>query len=134
MDHLFAVPLTLNGIKRSRNIWVYPKGKALANKSVLSLSWLRRTFNTLPEDADENKVQQFIHAYLLCLLGSILLVDLTGDSVPCIYLTLLANLDFPLTKDLTISLGINLLLLLLLCISILFVVLFMHLRCSMKYF
>ncbi|KAJ3691366.1 hypothetical protein LUZ61_020530 [Rhynchospora tenuis] len=72
---------------------ITPDVNAMANKSALKLSWLRTKFGSLRPDATNLEVQQHFRAYLLCVLGSFLMTDLTGDSVPCMYLRLLIDVD-----------------------------------------
>jgi Plant mobile domain len=72
---------------------VLPDEKAWANKSALSLRWLRDKFGSLPVGASEDTIRCYVRAYLLVLFGSVLFTDLSGDSVSCLYLPLIADLD-----------------------------------------
>ncbi|XP_038694953.1 serine/threonine-protein phosphatase 7 long form homolog [Tripterygium wilfordii] len=61
----------------------------------LSLSWLVLHFgeNNPPiDDAPEEVLQQYARAYILAMFGSILFPATTGDSIPLIFLPLLADL------------------------------------------
>ncbi|KAJ3689634.1 hypothetical protein LUZ61_018798 [Rhynchospora tenuis] len=71
---------------------VSPDEKAWAKKSALSLRWLRDKFGSLPVGASEDTIQCYVRAYLLVLFGSMLFTDLSGDSVSCLYLPLIADL------------------------------------------
>ncbi|XP_038707328.1 serine/threonine-protein phosphatase 7 long form homolog [Tripterygium wilfordii] len=62
----------------------------------LSLSWLVLNFgehNPPAEDAPEVVLQQYARAYILAMFGSILFPSTMGDSIPLIFLPLLANLQ-----------------------------------------
>ncbi|GFZ07016.1 hypothetical protein Acr_18g0011860 [Actinidia rufa] len=57
------------------------------------MSWLRHTFDVLPEHADDVSVQRHTCAYILRLIGGILLTDYSQTLVRVAYLPLLLDLD-----------------------------------------
>ncbi|XP_057502249.1 protein MAIN-LIKE 1-like [Actinidia eriantha] len=57
------------------------------------MSWLRRTFDVLPEHADDISVQRHARAYILRLIGGILFTDYSQTLVKVAYLPLLLDLD-----------------------------------------
>ncbi|GFS46221.1 hypothetical protein Acr_00g0100880 [Actinidia rufa] len=59
----------------------------------LRMSWLRRTFDVLPEHADDVSVQRHARAYILRLIGGILLTDYSQILVRVAYVPLLLDLD-----------------------------------------
>jgi len=68
-------------------------GRPYLQGSSLRMTWLRRHFSQLPEDADDLVVQRYSRAYILALMGSILFVDKSGDAVSLFYLPLLRDWD-----------------------------------------
>ncbi|GFZ00961.1 hypothetical protein Acr_14g0005960 [Actinidia rufa] len=59
----------------------------------LRMSWLRRTFDILPEHADDVSVQRHVRAYILQLIGGLLLTNYSQTLVRVAYLPLLLDLD-----------------------------------------
>ncbi|KAF7822032.1 serine/threonine-protein phosphatase 7 long form-like protein [Senna tora] len=59
----------------------------------LSLVWLQENFNQLNENATEVEVQQFARAYILRLIGGMLMVDYSSHYVYLMYLPLLGDLQ-----------------------------------------
>ncbi|KAF7812885.1 serine/threonine-protein phosphatase 7 long form-like protein [Senna tora] len=59
----------------------------------LSLVWLQENFNQLNENATEVEVQQFARAYILRLIGGMLMVDHSSHYVYLMYLPLLKDLQ-----------------------------------------
>ena len=59
----------------------------------LRMSWLRRTFDALPEQADDVIVQRHARAYILRLIGGILFTDYSQTLVRVAYIPLLLDLD-----------------------------------------
>ncbi|GFS34309.1 hypothetical protein Acr_00g0033200 [Actinidia rufa] len=59
----------------------------------LRMSWLRRTFDVLPEHADDVSVQRHARAYILRLIGGILFTDYSQTLVRVAYLPFLLDLD-----------------------------------------
>ncbi|KAL9670830.1 hypothetical protein QQ045_008388 [Rhodiola kirilowii] len=62
-------------------------------KSMGSKTWFDNYLNHMPADADEETLRKYVRAYILCLLGLTLMLDLYGDQVALHYLPLLADLD-----------------------------------------
>ncbi|GAV72611.1 LOW QUALITY PROTEIN: PMD domain-containing protein, partial [Cephalotus follicularis] len=59
----------------------------------LRLSWLYKNFAQLPLlFCDPNVLERHTRAYILCLLGSILFPDSSGDTVPLMFLHMLIDL------------------------------------------
>ncbi|GFY81180.1 hypothetical protein Acr_01g0009890 [Actinidia rufa] len=59
----------------------------------LRMSWLRRTFDILPEHVDDVSVQRHARAYILQLIGGLLLTNYSQTLVRVAYLPLLLDLD-----------------------------------------
>ncbi|GFY93798.1 hypothetical protein Acr_09g0002440 [Actinidia rufa] len=59
----------------------------------LRMSWLHRTFDVLPEHADDVSVQRHARAYILRLIGGLLLTDYSQTLVRVAYLPFLLDLD-----------------------------------------
>lgn len=62
--------------------------------SQLRMQWLRETFGGLPPLADDQMIHRYARAYILSIIGGVLLPNKTGDSVHLIYLPLLRDLDY----------------------------------------
>ncbi|KAL9662168.1 hypothetical protein QQ045_026998 [Rhodiola kirilowii] len=58
-----------------------------------SKTWFDDYLTHIPANADEETVKKYARAYILCLLGLTLMVDLSGDMVSLHFLPLLADLD-----------------------------------------
>ncbi|KAL9678389.1 hypothetical protein QQ045_016233 [Rhodiola kirilowii] len=65
-----------------------PKQKLMGSKT-----WFDDYLNHMPTDADEETLRKYARAYISCLLGLTLMLDLYGDQVALHYLPLLADLD-----------------------------------------
>jgi Plant mobile domain len=63
------------------------------SKVAISITWLHENFSICPVTADDNTVQQYARAYLLMLIGSLLLTDHSGNSISAIYLPLFEDFD-----------------------------------------
>ncbi|CAO1948984.1 unnamed protein product [Urochloa humidicola] len=59
--------------------------------SGVPLRWLRDTFGTCPEDADEATLTYHCRAWVLHLFGTVLFPDATGDSASWMYIHCLRN-------------------------------------------
>ncbi|XP_014503143.1 protein MAIN-LIKE 1-like [Vigna radiata var. radiata] len=59
----------------------------------IKLSWLNNTFRQLPYDALDEVVEQYARAYMLLIIGSILMPDTSASMVHLMYLPLLADLQ-----------------------------------------
>ncbi|XP_014499489.1 serine/threonine-protein phosphatase 7 long form homolog [Vigna radiata var. radiata] len=59
----------------------------------IKLSWLNNTFRQLPHDAPDEVVEQYARAYMLLIIGSILMPDTSASMVHLMYLPLLADLQ-----------------------------------------
>ncbi|KAE9621494.1 hypothetical protein Lal_00033000 [Lupinus albus] len=59
----------------------------------VALSWFANRFENLPINAPHNVVQQYTRAYIMRLIGSLLLPDKRGTHVHLMYLPLLKNLS-----------------------------------------
>lgn len=60
----------------------------------LRMQWLRETFGVLPQVADGQMIQRYARAYILCIIGGLLLPNKTGDAVQLMYLPLLRDLQY----------------------------------------
>ncbi|XP_014515288.1 protein MAIN-LIKE 1-like [Vigna radiata var. radiata] len=61
--------------------------------NIIKLSWLNNTFRQLPHDAPDEVVEQYARAYMLLIIGSILMPDTSASMVHLMYLPLLADLE-----------------------------------------
>lgn len=61
--------------------------------SSVSVQWLRRTFEVLPDDADDGVIQCHARAYILLLMQGVVFADSSGGKIQLIYLPLLADLE-----------------------------------------
>ncbi|XP_040951789.1 protein MAIN-LIKE 2-like [Gossypium hirsutum] len=59
----------------------------------LRFSWLHANFEHLPSIANEWEVMQAVRAYIMHLIGGVLMPDANGSKVHLMYLPLLSNLD-----------------------------------------
>ncbi|XP_014511747.1 protein MAIN-LIKE 1-like [Vigna radiata var. radiata] len=59
----------------------------------IKLSWLNNTFRQLPHDAPDEVVEQYARAYLLLIIGNILIKDTFASMVHLMYLPVLADLQ-----------------------------------------
>ncbi|KAG8501443.1 hypothetical protein CXB51_003757 [Gossypium anomalum] len=58
----------------------------------LRLSWLKDNFEYLPSTANEREVMQAVRAYIMHLIGGVLMTESNGSTVHLMYLPLLSNL------------------------------------------
>ncbi|XP_017416446.1 protein MAIN-LIKE 1-like [Vigna angularis] len=61
--------------------------------NIIKLSWLNNTFRHLLHDATYQVIQQYARAYMLMIIGSIMMPDTSASMVHLMYLPLLANLQ-----------------------------------------
>ncbi|XP_017416849.1 protein MAIN-LIKE 1-like [Vigna angularis] len=59
----------------------------------IKLSWLNNTFCHLPHDATDEVIQQYARAYMLMIIGSIMMPDTSASMVHLMYLPLLADVQ-----------------------------------------
>ncbi|XP_052191625.1 serine/threonine-protein phosphatase 7 long form homolog [Diospyros lotus] len=62
--------------------------------SSLKLTWLRKHFMVLPDDATDEVVERYTRAYILFLIGGQLCPDKSASSVQLLYLPLLVDFDY----------------------------------------
>ncbi|XP_017428635.2 protein MAIN-LIKE 1-like [Vigna angularis] len=70
---------------------VPPENSVRGNK--VKLFWLNNTFRHLSHDATYQVIQQYARAYMLMIIGSIMMPDTSASMVHLMYLPLLANLQ-----------------------------------------
>ena len=60
-----------------------------------SFVWLKQMFERVPENIDINspEIEPYVRAFLLYLIGSIVVPDRSGNSVPLMYLSLMEKLE-----------------------------------------
>ncbi|KAG8478371.1 hypothetical protein CXB51_028122 [Gossypium anomalum] len=58
----------------------------------LRFSWLKANFEYLPSTTNEREVMQAVRAYIMHLIGGVLMTESNGSTVHLIYLPLLSNL------------------------------------------
>ncbi|XP_074299959.1 serine/threonine-protein phosphatase 7 long form homolog [Silene latifolia] len=59
----------------------------------LRIGWLLEQFSGLPEDANEDVLHQYVRAYLLILMATIMFPDKSGNDIQVVYLPLLRDLS-----------------------------------------
>ncbi|XP_017441223.1 protein MAIN-LIKE 1-like [Vigna angularis] len=59
----------------------------------IKLSWLNNTFRQLPHHATEQVIEQYARAYMLIIIGSVMMPDTSASMVHLMYLPLLADLQ-----------------------------------------
>jgi len=59
----------------------------------IRVSWLSSTFQQLPQYANNNVIAQYLRAYILTLIGSILMPNTFATKVHVMYLLKLADLN-----------------------------------------
>jgi hypothetical protein len=59
----------------------------------ISLSWLEKYLDRMPQSPTDEQLMQHLRAYLLYFFGKFLLPDTSGDRVHTMYLPLLENLE-----------------------------------------
>ncbi|CAM8983589.1 unnamed protein product [Rhodiola kirilowii] len=67
-----------------------PRGKS---PSTVKRTFFKETMERVPNDADEEEVKNYARAYLLCTIGSTLMIDLSVNDVSLHFLPLLEDLD-----------------------------------------
>ncbi|KAL5221082.1 hypothetical protein ABZP36_025795 [Zizania latifolia] len=70
-------------------------GKKTCSSYHLRREWLHKKFSKVPSGASWEYIDAYTRAFCLDLIGSILLPDNSGDSVPAIYIQFLENLEDP---------------------------------------
>ena len=68
------------------------KGESLVG-SMVKLKWLRDNLLQLPEEPSEEQLHAHCRAYILGLIGGVLMPDKIGNKVHLMYLSLLTNLQ-----------------------------------------
>ncbi|XP_020529868.1 protein MAIN-LIKE 2-like [Amborella trichopoda] len=63
------------------------------NHSFIRLTWLRNAFNQIPENYNRTTLLRYTCAYILYLVGCIIVVDSTYGTIPTIYLQLFEDID-----------------------------------------
>ncbi|KAH1033144.1 hypothetical protein J1N35_045318, partial [Gossypium stocksii] len=58
----------------------------------LKFSWLKANFEHLPSTASEWEVMQAVRAYIMHIIGGVLMPDANGNRIHLMYLPLLPNL------------------------------------------
>jgi len=61
--------------------------------NLIRVSWLNSTFQQLPPNANNEVIAQYARAYILTLIGSILMPDTSATRVHVMYLLRLADLN-----------------------------------------
>ncbi|KAH9619811.1 hypothetical protein KSS87_001162 [Heliosperma pusillum] len=59
----------------------------------LRIGWLTENFSGLPEQANEQVLHQYVRAYLLILMATVMFPDKSGNDIQVVYLPLLRDLD-----------------------------------------
>ncbi|KAK7271576.1 hypothetical protein RJT34_27598 [Clitoria ternatea] len=86
-----TIPSDLRG--RCRELLGAAPPKNTWDDETLELSWLATKFEKLPNDASMTVVKQHTRAYILRLIGGLLMPDRLGTKVDLMYLPLLENLS-----------------------------------------
>ena len=71
---------------------VPPKGEAIVD-SAIKLKWLQDNMSSLPSEPTQQQLEAHYRAYILRLIGGVLMLDKTRNQVHLIYLTVLAGLN-----------------------------------------
>jgi len=74
------------------HLGVIPSPTVIRGNSI-RVSWLNTTFQQLPPNANNEVIAQYTRAYILTLIGSILMPDTSAARVHVMYLLRLADLD-----------------------------------------
>ncbi|XP_027927469.1 protein MAIN-LIKE 1-like [Vigna unguiculata] len=74
------------------HLWVIPPLTVIRGNSI-RVSWLNNTFQQLPQNANNNVIAQYARAYILTLIGSILMPDTSAARVHVMYLLKLPDLN-----------------------------------------
>jgi len=74
------------------HLGVIPPPTVIKGNSI-RVSWLNTTFQQLPPNANNEVIAQYARAYILTLIGSILMPDTSAARVHVMYLLRLADLD-----------------------------------------
>ncbi|XP_047163765.1 protein MAIN-LIKE 1-like [Vigna umbellata] len=70
---------------------VPPENNVRGNR--IKLSWLNNTFRHLPHDVTDQVIEQYARAYMLMIIGNIMMPDTSASMVHLMYLPLLADLQ-----------------------------------------
>lgn len=64
-------------------------------EQTIKLNWLRQNFEAVPEhiDRDSPWIEPYVRAFILFLIGAVVVPDTCGNNVPLMYLSLLENLQ-----------------------------------------
>lgn len=71
------------------------RGKEMYSAYHLRREWLHKEFARAPSGESQDYVDAYTRAFCLDLIGSILLPDSTGDSIPAMYIQFLEDLNNP---------------------------------------
>lgn len=71
---------------------VPPKGEAIIS-SAIKIKWLQDNMPPLPVEPTQQRLEAHCRAYILRLIGGVLMPDKTGNRVHLMYLTLLGDLE-----------------------------------------
>jgi len=87
-------PITVQDIFATfhEHLGVIPPPTVIRGNSI-RVSWLNSTFQQLPPNANNEVIAQYARAYILKLIGSILMPDTSAARVHVMYLLRLANLN-----------------------------------------
>ncbi|KAH9602597.1 hypothetical protein KSS87_006652, partial [Heliosperma pusillum] len=83
--------LTQQETHRSKAIWDGDDKGSLRWAS-LRIGWLTENFSGLPEQANEQVLHQYVRAYLLILMATVMFPDKSGNDIQVVYLPLLRDL------------------------------------------
>ncbi|XP_057717784.1 protein MAIN-LIKE 1-like [Arachis stenosperma] len=62
-------------------------------KYAVNCSWFQETFGECPEDADDDTVRRYAHAYIMMLLGTQMFADKSGNRIHIRWLPYVARLE-----------------------------------------
>ncbi|KAH9616569.1 hypothetical protein KSS87_002203 [Heliosperma pusillum] len=81
------------GSLRCRSHLAMHKGFLDLKGASLRIGWLTENFSGLPEQANEQVLHQYVRAYLLILMATVMFPDKSGNDIQVVYLPLLRDLD-----------------------------------------
>ncbi|KAH9611726.1 hypothetical protein KSS87_001175 [Heliosperma pusillum] len=84
--------LTQQETHRSKAIWDGDDKGSLRWAS-FRIGWLTENFSGLPEQANEQALHQYVRAYLLILMATVMFPDKSGNDIQVVYLPLLRDLN-----------------------------------------
>ena len=71
---------------------VPPNGEAIVGYAI-KLKWLQDNMSWLPAEPTQQQLETYCRAYILRLIGRVLMLDKTGNQVHFMYLSVLAHLE-----------------------------------------